>query len=122
MIKAFIFKTDSGLKCINFDNEQDVVRFKLRYDKFRELTQDEYLLFGDDIGSAGGEGTSIEGGDVSTAVISYTLVALPQPPTDQERAEYDMIHSPLARALVKREARNRNISIRQLMDEIMQDA
>lgn len=57
--------------------------------------------------------------DPVTKTLSYDPVPQSPPPTDAQRAETRMINDPLQRALIKREADQRGITPRQLMNEIM---
>lgn len=68
---AIICKTPDGLQIFNFENENQANRIKLMY-KWRNLTVDEKALFVDGLEYAGGEKTSIKGGSLASAVISYT--------------------------------------------------
>lgn len=74
---VILFKDETGLHIANFDNEVDYDNAKDFYgDDCRDLTQGEIDLFVDGLKYSGGASTTITGGTLLDAVISYSKIPL----------------------------------------------
>lgn len=71
MIKIFLVKDGSNLYLVNTDNDADANKYTA-LSNARELTTDEYNLFGSQKKYAGNTNTSISGTTLDNAVITFT--------------------------------------------------